>query len=36
MTTFTRISDGERPSIFVDPRAVTAKIQDNIYGGFLE
>lgn len=36
MTTFTRISDDERPSISVDPRYVTAQIQDNIYGGFLE
>jgi alpha-N-arabinofuranosidase len=36
MATFTRISDDERPTITVDPKAVISKIEDNIYGGFTE
>jgi alpha-N-arabinofuranosidase len=36
MTTFTRLNDDEVPTISVDPTAVIAKIEDNIYGGFTE
>ncbi|OBT56153.1 hypothetical protein VE04_03883 [Pseudogymnoascus sp. 24MN13] len=36
MATFTRIPDGETPVIDVDPSRRVAKIDKNIYGGFLE
>lgn len=36
MATFTRIPDDQPPSITIDPSAVVAKIEDNIYGGFTE
>lgn len=36
MATFTRIEEGERPSITVNPRAIVSKIEDNVYGGFTE
>ncbi|KFY50827.1 hypothetical protein V496_09139 [Pseudogymnoascus sp. VKM F-4515 (FW-2607)] len=36
MATFTKIPDGETPCIDVDPSRRVAKIDKNIYGGFLE
>jgi alpha-L-arabinofuranosidase len=36
MTTYTKISDEERPSISIDPSLVISKIEDNVYGGFTE
>ncbi|AEO58452.1 glycoside hydrolase family 51 protein [Thermothelomyces thermophilus ATCC 42464] len=36
MATFTRIEDGESPSITIHPSHKIAKISDNIYGGFTE
>ncbi|KAI9834881.1 MAG: hypothetical protein M1819_002789 [Sarea resinae] len=36
MTTFTRISDSETPSIDVNPLRRLSKINPNIYGGFTE
>jgi alpha-L-arabinofuranosidase len=36
MATFTKIADSETPSIRVSPRDKVAKINDNIYGGFVE
>jgi hypothetical protein len=34
--TFTRIEEGEQPSIVVHPSHKVAKVNDNIYGGFTE
>jgi alpha-N-arabinofuranosidase len=34
--TFTRIEDGESPSITVHPSHTVAEINKNIYGGFTE
>jgi len=34
--TFTRIEEGETPSITILPSHKVAKIDDNIYGGFTE
>lgn len=36
MASFTRIAEGEAPSIIVHPDHKVAKINDNIYGGFTE
>lgn len=36
MTTYTKISDDERPCISIDPSFVVSEIDDNIYGGFTE
>jgi alpha-N-arabinofuranosidase len=36
MASFTRIEEGESPSITIDPSHKIAKINDNIYGGFTE
>ncbi|KFH47433.1 alpha-L-arabinofuranosidase C-like protein [Hapsidospora chrysogenum ATCC 11550] len=36
MTTFTKISDDEVPSISIDSRLIISKIEDNVYGGFTE
>lgn len=36
MTTYTKISDDERPSISIDPNFTIAEINDNVYGGFTE
>ena len=36
MTTFTKISEDETPSITLNPAHTIAKINDNIYGGFTE
>ncbi|KAF1361419.1 glycoside hydrolase [Lizonia empirigonia] len=36
MATFTRIPDGEKPSISIHPTNKIAKINENIYGGFTE
>ncbi|KAL2071425.1 hypothetical protein VTL71DRAFT_12660 [Oculimacula yallundae] len=36
MTTFTRISEGETPSISIDVNRRLSKIDPNIYGGFME
>lgn len=36
MTTFTRIEDGECPSITINPKHKIAKISDYTYGGFTE
>ncbi|KAK4154521.1 putative alpha-L-arabinofuranosidase C [Chaetomidium leptoderma] len=36
MATFTRIDEGESPSITIHPANKIAKIDDNIYGGFTE
>jgi alpha-N-arabinofuranosidase len=36
MATFTRIEDGDSPSITIHPDHKIAKIDDKIYGGFTE
>ncbi|KAH7084545.1 glycoside hydrolase superfamily [Paraphoma chrysanthemicola] len=36
MATFTKIEDGESPSIIINPSHTIAKVNDNIYGGFTE
>lgn len=36
MTTFTKLSNGEKPSVSVYPSHKLSKINDNIYGGFTE
>lgn len=36
MTTFTKLADGETPSVAVYPDRKLSKINDNIYGGFTE
>jgi hypothetical protein len=36
MATFTRIPEGDTPSIDVDPARRLSKINKNIYGGFME
>jgi hypothetical protein len=36
MATFTKIEEGESPSILIHPSNKIAKINDNIYGGFTE
>jgi alpha-N-arabinofuranosidase len=36
MTTFTRISENEAPTIYTSPSHVIAEINPMIYGGFLE
>lgn len=36
MATFTKIPEGETPVVDVDPARRVAKIDKNIYGGFLE
>lgn len=36
MATFTKLSDGEDPSISVDPKNKISKINDHMYGGFTE
>lgn len=36
MASFTRIPDGETPTIIVHPEHKIARINDNIYGGFTE
>lgn len=36
MATFTRINEGESPSITIHPAHKVAKINKNIYGGFTE
>jgi alpha-L-arabinofuranosidase len=36
MTTFTKIAEGEQPSISVYPTHRLHKVNDNIYGGFTE
>ena len=36
MATFTKIPEGETPVVDVDPSRRVAKIDKNIYGGFLE
>jgi len=36
MTTYTRISDDEKPSISLDPRNTISTVDKNIYAGFTE
>jgi alpha-N-arabinofuranosidase len=36
MATFTRIDEGETPSITIHPGNKIAEIDNNIYGGFTE
>jgi alpha-N-arabinofuranosidase len=36
MSSFSRITEEEHPSIIVHPDHKIAKINDNIYGGFTE
>jgi alpha-N-arabinofuranosidase len=36
MATFTRIEEGESPSITIHPNHKIAEIDNNIYGGFTE
>ncbi|GAM84523.1 hypothetical protein ANO11243_025190 [Dothideomycetidae sp. 11243] len=36
MATFTKVAEGETPSITVDVRDRISKIEDNVYGGFTE
>lgn len=36
MTTYTKISDEERPCISIDPSFTISEIDDNVYGGFTE
>lgn len=36
MTTFTKLSDGEKPVIEVDAGKKLSKVDDMVYGGFTE
>ena len=36
MTSYTRISDDETPSISLDPRNTVSTVDKNIYAGFTE